>query len=183
MGSRRRPTSIPRRPTTGRSSPRAGRGSSSSTGRATGAGDKLVALRGFGGETIRFYDLRGDTPVISPCYLGQPVGGSAAGPTWAPDGSAVAWAEGDGICSTPVGALDSTDCSWGNPHLIIPGGSMPDGGPAGVTAGAGQPAPGKPGPVGPGPAAPPHAPHTVAAARTYAYRGRGRARVCVRACF
>ena len=48
-------------------------------------------------ETIRFYDLRGDAPVVSPCYLGEPVGGSAADPTWAPDGSAVAWAEGDGI--------------------------------------------------------------------------------------
>ena len=81
---------------------------------ATRAGDKLVALRGFAGETIRFYDLRGDSPVVSPCYLGEPVGGSAAGPTWAPDGNAVAWAEGDGIWATPVGALDSTDCSWGN---------------------------------------------------------------------
>jgi hypothetical protein len=55
---------------------------------ATRAGDKLVALRGSGGETIRFYDLRGDVPVVSPCYLGQPVGGSVAGPTWAPGGGA-----------------------------------------------------------------------------------------------
>ena len=88
---------------------------------ATPAGDKLVALRGVAAETIRFYDLRGDSPVVSACYLGEPVGGSAAGPTWAPDGNAVAWAEGDGIWSTPVGALDSTDCSWGQPRLIVPG--------------------------------------------------------------
>ena len=73
----------------------------------------------WGVETIRFYDTRGEHPVVSECYLGQPVGGSAADPTWAPDGSAVAWAEGDGIWSTPVGALDSTDCSWAKPHLII----------------------------------------------------------------
>ena len=75
-----------------------------------------MALRGSSAETIRFYDTRSGRPVVSACYLGNPVGGSAADPTWAPDGSAVAWAEGDGIWSTPVGALDSTDCSWANPH-------------------------------------------------------------------
>jgi hypothetical protein len=97
---------------------------------ATRAGDKLVALRGPSAQTIRFYDTRSGRPVVSECYLGNPVGGSAADPTWAPDGSAVAWAEGDGIWSTPVGALDSTDCSWGNPHLIIAGATQPDWGPA-----------------------------------------------------
>jgi hypothetical protein len=65
----------------------------------TPAGDKLVALRGANAETIRFYDTRSGRPVVSPCGLGEPVGGSAAEPTWAPDGSAVAWAEGDGIWS------------------------------------------------------------------------------------
>jgi hypothetical protein len=99
----------------------------------TPAGDKLVALRGAGAETIRFYDTRSGRPVVSECGLGEPVGGSAADPTWAPDGSAVAWAEGDGIWSTPVGALDSTDCSWIQPHRIIPGASQPDWGPADVT--------------------------------------------------
>jgi hypothetical protein len=102
----------------------------------TPAGDKLVALRGFSGETIRFYDTRSGRPVVSQCALGQPVGGSAADPTWAPDGSAVAWAEGDGIWSTPVGALDSVDCSWGRPHRIIAGASQPDWGPADVTPAA-----------------------------------------------
>jgi len=102
----------------------------------TPAGDKLVALRGFSGETIRFYDTRSGRPVVSGCYLGNPVGGSAADPTWAPDGRAVAWAEGDGVWSTPVGALDSTDCSWGKPRLIIAGASQPDWGPAAVSAGA-----------------------------------------------
>jgi hypothetical protein len=100
----------------------------------TPAGDKLVALRGVSQETIRFYDTRSGRPVVSECYLGQPVGGSAADPTWAPEGSAVAWAEGDGIWKTPVGALDSTDCSWAQPHLIIAGASQPDWGPADVTA-------------------------------------------------
>lgn len=99
----------------------------------TPAADKLVALRGIRQDTIRFYDLRSGHPVVSECYLGQPVGGSAADPTWAPDGSAVAWAEGDGIWSTPVGALDSADCSWGKPHLIIAGASQPDWGVADVT--------------------------------------------------
>jgi hypothetical protein len=105
----------------------------------TPAGDKLVALRGGSQETIRFYDTRSGHPVVSGCYLGQPVGGSAADPTWAPDGSAVAWAEGDGVWATPVGALDSTDCSWATPHLIIPGASQPDWGPANVTPPAGKP--------------------------------------------
>ena len=80
----------------------------------TPAGDKLVALRGENAQTIRFYDTRSGRPVVSACYLGNPVGGSAADPTWAPDGSAAAWAEGDGIWATPVGPLDTTDCSWGN---------------------------------------------------------------------
>lgn len=102
----------------------------------TPAGDKLVALRGASEETIRFYDLRSGRPVVSECYLGDPVGGSAADPTWAPDGSAVAWAEGDGIWSTPVGALDSTDCSWGKPRLVIPAGSQPDWGPAALAPAA-----------------------------------------------
>ena len=114
---------------------------------ATPAGDRLVALRGAAAETIRFYDLRGGTPVVSPCFLSDPVGGSAADPTWAPDGSAVAWAEGDGVWATPVGALDSTDCSWGRPHLIIPGASQPDWGPANVTPAAGKPTARNPSPA------------------------------------
>ena len=96
----------------------------------TPAGDKLVALRGVSQETIRFYYSRSGRAIVSGCYLAQPVGGSAADPTWAPDGRAVAWAEGDGIWSTPVGALDSADCSWAKPHLVIPGASQPDWGPA-----------------------------------------------------
>ena len=107
------------------------------------AGDRLVALRGQNHETLRFYDTRGATPVISPCGLSQPVGGSAASPTWAPDGAALAWAEGDGIWTTPVGPLDSADCSWAAPRLTIPGGSQPDWGPAGGSAPSG-PAPGGP---------------------------------------
>jgi hypothetical protein len=55
-------------------------------------------------------------------------------PTWAPDGAALAWTEGDGIWTTPVGALDSADCSWAAPRLTIPGGSQPDWGPAGASA-------------------------------------------------
>jgi hypothetical protein len=64
----------------------------------------------------------------------MPVGGSAAGPTWAPDGTALAWQEGDGIWSTPVGALGSLDCGWSAPRVVIPGGSEPDWGPADITA-------------------------------------------------
>ena len=105
----------------------------------TPAGDKLVALRGANAETIRFYDTRSGRPVVSACGLGEPVGGSAADPTWAPDGSAVAWAEGDGIWTTPVGALDSADCSWGQPQGIIAGASQPDWGPADVTPGGSKP--------------------------------------------
>ncbi len=109
---------------------------------ATPAADKLAALRGPSAETIRFYDLRSGAPVVAACYLSNPVGGSAADPTWAPDGSALAWAEGDGVWMTPVGALDTTDCSWGQPRLIIPGGSQPDWGPAGTgSAGPGAPPP------------------------------------------
>jgi Tol biopolymer transport system component len=105
------------------------------------AGDRLAVLRGNGHETIRFYDTRGAKPAVSPCWLSQPVGGSAASPTWAPDGRALAWTEGDGIWTTPVGPLDTADCSWAAPKLTIPGASQPDWGPAGVSAGAPAAAP------------------------------------------
>ena len=127
----------------------------------TPAGDKLVALRGAGGQTIRFYDTRSGRPVVSECYLAEPVGGSAADPTWAPDGGAVAWAEGDGIWSTPVGPLNSADCSWAQPRRIITGASQPDWGPSDATP---VPATG-PGnaPAGQPPAATRRRPLTVAA--------------------
>src|SRR3712207_2598590 len=90
---------------------------------ATPAGDKIAALRGARAETIRFYDLRGGRPVVAPCHFAEPVGGSFAGPTWSPDGGALAWAEADGIWASPVGPLDTTDCAtFGAPRLIIPGG-------------------------------------------------------------
>jgi hypothetical protein len=105
----------------------------------TPAGDKLAALRGGHGETLRFYDTRGAVPVVSPCYLAEPVGGSAAGPTWAPDGTALAWQEADGIWSTPVGALGAQDCGWAAPRLLIPGGSEPDWGPSAASPGQTSP--------------------------------------------
>jgi hypothetical protein len=105
----------------------------------TPAGDKLAALRGARAETLRFYDTRSGRPVVSPCWLSEPTGGSAAGPTWSPDGAALAWAEADGIWTTPVpGPLDTLDCMSLAPRLIIPGGSQPDLGPAPATPPAGE---------------------------------------------
>ena len=63
--------------------------------------------------------------------------------------------------TTPVGALDSTDCSWGHPHLIIAGASQPDWGPAGP--GAAGPATPPAAPSGPAGGATPRRPLVVRA--------------------
>ena len=103
--------------------------------------DRLAVLRGGTtsgagglsqgpGNTIMTYavDLPG-LPVLE-CRIRGATGGEFGEPSWSPSGRALAWSEGDGIWTAPLGH----DCS-GPPRLAIPGGREPDWGPAGPGAG------------------------------------------------
>jgi WD40-like Beta Propeller Repeat len=72
------------------------------------------------------------------CELEGPTGGTFLTPTWSPDGQSLAWAEGDGIHSAVITALDpngecSSEIQGGG--LLIAGGSEPNWGPADVNPG------------------------------------------------
>ena len=116
------------------------------SGELTRAGDKLALLRGTlvrgSDNSIQLYSVAGFgvAPTAWPCELKGAAGGELGKPTWAPSGAGLAWAEADGIWTSPVGA----DCSSIAPRLTIPGASQPDWGPAdaGVAAApAAAPAP------------------------------------------
>jgi len=99
-------------------------------------GAKLAFVAGGNDEYLTIYRSTGETGVAVPeyCYhYGEATGGKFRSPSFAPDASRLAWEEGDGIyigdipdfgpgCSMP--AIEGP--------LVIPGGSYPDWGPAGV---------------------------------------------------
>jgi hypothetical protein len=125
-----------------------------STGELTPAQDRLALLRatveyGSGGiaegpgNTIVTYGVSLPGLPAMECVISGATGGEFGRPSWSPDGTSLAWAEGDGIWAAKIGR----DCS-GSPRLVIPGASDPDWGPA--DAGGGSPGP----PVPPGPAQP-----------------------------
>jgi hypothetical protein len=107
-------------------------------GELSRAGDRLVAV---GDQNdLRFYDA-GTTPVLRCVMTG--FDGDVSDPTWAPDGSALAWEEADGIHVASLPGLGA--CGAAARPLVVPGGSDPDWGPAAAPsgpAGGGGPAPG-----------------------------------------
>jgi hypothetical protein len=115
--------------------------------------DRFAALRGGtnigngglssgSGNTIATYKVALPGPPVMECLISGAVGGEFGRPSWSPDGSSLAWAEGDGIWTTAIGH----DCS-GTPSLKIPGASEPDWGPAAPGPSGGGNAPGPaPGP-------------------------------------
>jgi hypothetical protein len=113
-----------------------------SDGEATRQGTDLAILRGYGDSTQLFWfpvpDVRSGVPAVPDpskgCATGQDA--SIAGPTWSPDGSALALASSDGIWVK----RQARDCTV-QPTLAVPGGSEPDWGPADVHP-APRPAPG-----------------------------------------
>ena len=92
-------------------------------------GDKLALVRSYGSDTHIIWYTAAAPPAVPSmaCMTGKLEG--LHGPTWAPDGQSLAWGEPDGVWIKPS-ALDCTV----QPALVIPGGSEPDLGPAGVTA-------------------------------------------------
>jgi hypothetical protein len=92
--------------------------------------------------TIQLYRANGSfTTLPTPtCTLSQPSPGPAGeefkDPTFSPTGGGLAWQEGNGIWAMDLPA----DCSQGQPHLLIPGATEPDWGPAAVAPPARIPA-------------------------------------------
>lgn len=77
-----------------------------------------------------------NTDAVHICYrYSNPAGGKHGVPTFAPDGSAIAYGTGDGIHVAAVPAFAAgctTDGATVTPPLVIPGGTEPDWGPADV---------------------------------------------------
>lgn len=123
-----------------------------STGELTPQLDRLALLRasieyGSGGiaegpgNTIVTYGVSLPGVPVMECRISDAVGGEFGRPTWSPDGTSLAWQEGNGIWAMAIGR----DCS-GTQRLVIPDAREPDWGPAEPSGGPG-PAPGPSGPA------------------------------------
>jgi len=104
----------------------------------TRAGDKYVAVRGYGDTTHIIWERvkgnvqSGPKPTELPegiCYTDEQPGFDQ--PTWSPDGNQLAWTEPDGIWIH----RDAEACTTPSPTLVLAGGSEPDWGPADVNPG------------------------------------------------
>jgi hypothetical protein len=109
---------------------------------------EIAVVRGEGPTgTIQLYRNNGIGALPTPtCTLASPSPGPAGeqfvDPTFSPDGSQLAWQEGNGIWMEEV----DDECK-GKPHLQIPGASEPDWGPAPVNPGPRSVTPPPPGPT------------------------------------
>lgn len=106
-------------------------------GELTRAGNKLALVRGPNTDivsdptSIRVYSVSSlSARPAARCDLRTASRVRYEGPTWAPDGSAVAWSEASGIWATPI--ADGTGDCGAAPRRLIGGGGQPDWGPAGV---------------------------------------------------
>ena len=96
-------------------------------------GDKIALIHGYGDSTHLVWASVSAGATPSPiCGTGSIAG--MHGPTWAPDGTGLAWGEPDGIWILEETATDTSQCAARQPHLAIAGGSEPDWGPAGIGA-------------------------------------------------
>src|SRR5262249_23322888 len=108
---------------------------------------KMAFVAGDGDKELRVYRVRtfptsfppkdGSDQYPEACYhVTDPVGGSSGWPSFAPDGSKLAVAEGDGvhIGNVPDFAGGCTFAGANVPVLVIPGATEPDWGPADVPA-------------------------------------------------
>jgi hypothetical protein len=129
----------------------------------TGENDSTLTVYSVPAFPTAFRDGAADPSTRpSPCYrYSGPAGGRYSQPTFAPDGGRVAWAEADGVHVAAVPSFGGGCTLQGatpTPPLVIPGGSEPDWGPAGVPAARPTPAPAPappPGGIKGGPPEPP----------------------------
>jgi hypothetical protein len=100
---------------------------SPSGGEVSAQKDKLASAANAGAGLV-FYPLPGPppTPPVTRCLINLS-GGGVLRPTWNPDGSELAWEQGDGI---HLGVVDLAGCRLTANVLAVPGGSSPDFGPA-----------------------------------------------------
>ena len=106
-------------------------------------GAKFAFVAGQNDEYLTIYRRTGEIGVAVPeyCYhYGDATGGKFRSPAFSPGGSQLAWEEGDGIYIGPIPDFGA-GCSMPEIEgpLVIPGGSYPDWGPAGIPAAAGRP--------------------------------------------
>lgn len=101
-------------------------------------GSKFAFVAGQNDEYLTVYRRTGEIGVAVPeyCYhYLEAAGGKFRSPAFSPDGSQLAWEEGDGIYVGPIPDF-TAGCSIPEIEgsLVIPGGTYPDWGPAGVPA-------------------------------------------------
>jgi hypothetical protein len=93
----------------------------------TRQGDKLAFVASTQGtqDEIRFYQANGPAPSAPTpmCAITGANGGEFSSTSFAPDGTQIAWQEGDGIHEGSVGSLST--CRSITDRLVIPGGSQP----------------------------------------------------------
>ncbi|HTU16145.1 MAG TPA: hypothetical protein VMF31_13225 [Solirubrobacterales bacterium] len=107
-------------------------------GDITRTGDKLAFVAGDSDQFLTVYRRIGELGVDVPeyCYhYGEATGGKFRSPSFSPDGSSLAWEEGDGIYIGPIPDF-AGGCSMPEIEgpLVIPGGTFPDWGPGDVPA-------------------------------------------------
>src|SRR4051794_5295638 len=105
----------------------------------TGENDSTLTVYFVGHFPTAWRDMDAVDSQVTRCYRYEnPVGGGAFGiPTFAPDGSALAFTEGDGlhVAAVPNFVDQCTlDGATATPPLVIPGATQPDWGPADVPA-------------------------------------------------
>ena len=98
---------------------------------------KVAFVAGQDDEQVRIYAMNGLPPALpTACYqYTGPAGGHYGVPTWSPDGTRVAFADGDGVKVVNVpdfGGGCTTTGATDNPPVVARGGSQPDWGPADV---------------------------------------------------
>jgi len=109
---------------------------------ATGSNDSSLSVYSVSHFPTSFRD--GEAPASAKptvCYRYTGAAGSYSTPTFSPDGDRLAWAEDNGIRIVAVPSFAAGCTTTGatpNAPLVIPGGSQPDWGPAGVPAGRGS---------------------------------------------